>query len=219
MLFNLENINILNISEYIFYIILVISIFSVAVICFKIFEFYKKSRIKRDYFIPKLIKKIKEDNIDSAIDFCNSINSPMSSVSLVGLIIFNKKGEYGTIIKAMKREIMIQVIKLEKFVNILGIFGSTVVYVGLLGTVLGIIKAFHNISKVGSGGINVVIGGVSEALIATAASLSVAIPATVAYNIFSRSIEKFIINMEYCISTLEDIFRKKNDLSKKKYQN
>ncbi|MBQ1609624.1 MAG: MotA/TolQ/ExbB proton channel family protein, partial [Elusimicrobia bacterium] len=61
------------------------------------------------------------------------------------------------------------------------------------------------ISLAGSGGISVVIGGVSESLIATAAGLCVAIPAVAAYNFFSRSIDKFVIEMEYTISALKEI--------------
>jgi hypothetical protein len=58
----------------------------------------------------------------------------------------------------------------------------------------------------GSGGISVVIGGVSEALIATAAGLFVAIPAVVAYNFFMKIIDKFVVNMEYCASAMESVF-------------
>ncbi len=78
-------------------------------------------------------------------------------------------------------------------------------YIGLFGTVLGIIRSFHDISLAGSGGISVVIGGVSESLIATAAGLCVAIPAVVAYNFFTRTIDKFIVEMEYALSALKEI--------------
>ena len=70
---------------------------------------------------------------------------------------------------------------------------------------MGIIRSFHDISLAGSGGISVVIGGVSESLIATAAGLSVAIPAVVAFNFLSRSVDKFVIEMEYVVSALKEI--------------
>ncbi|MCA6073073.1 MAG: MotA/TolQ/ExbB proton channel family protein [Endomicrobium sp.] len=129
----------------------------------------------------------------------------MGPVAATGLVSFKEKeGHLG---EAMEREVMIQTVKLENFVTILGTLGSIAVYVGLFGTVLGIIGAFHDISAVGSGGITVVIGGVSEALIATAAGLSVAIPATVAYNFFSKSIDKFVVDMEYCASSVEEALK------------
>ncbi|MCL2335773.1 MAG: MotA/TolQ/ExbB proton channel family protein, partial [Endomicrobia bacterium] len=88
--------------------------------------------------------------------------------------------------------------------------GSIAVYIGLFGTVLGIIRAFHDISAMGSGGISIVIRGVSEALIATAAGLFVAIPAVVAYNFFTKLIDKFVVNMEYCASAVEEYLSGKN---------
>ena len=107
--------------------------------------------------------------------------------------------------QAMKRKISIEVLKLERYTTILATVGAVSVYIGLFGTVLGIIRSFHDISLVGSGGISVVIGGVSESLIATAAGLSVAIPAVVAFNFLSRSVDKFVIEMEYVVSALKEI--------------
>jgi biopolymer transport protein ExbB len=60
---------------------------------------------------------------------------------------------------------------------------------------------------VGSGGISVVIGGVSEALIATAAGLCVAIPAVAAYNFFMKRIDNFVVEMEYAVSALEELLK------------
>ena len=103
---------------------------------------------------------------------------------------------------------MIQTAQLETFTTILATLGSMTVYIGLFGTVLGIISAFHDISAVGAGGITVIIGGVSEALMATAAGLSVAVPASAAYNFIAKKIDKFVIQMEYCISALEEVLFK-----------
>ena len=107
--------------------------------------------------------------------------------------------------QAMKRKISIEVLKLERYTTILATVGAVSVYIGLFGTVLGIIRSFHDISLAGSGGISVVIGGVSESLIATAAGLSVATPAAVAFNFLSRSVDKFVIEMEYVVSALKEI--------------
>ncbi|MDR1926263.1 MAG: MotA/TolQ/ExbB proton channel family protein [Endomicrobium sp.] len=180
---------------------------SITVICLKVVEFWTKSKVKRSDFICNLITEIKADNIDIAIDYCNTVNSPVASVSKAGLIAFKNKEEQ--ISEAMERETMIQTIELEKFTTVLGILGNITVYIGLFGTVLGIIKAFHNISRIGPSGIAVVIGGISEALIATAAGLFVAIPATIAYNFFAKTIDKFIVDMEYCGSVIEGTLKGK----------
>jgi biopolymer transport protein ExbB len=73
---------------------------------------------------------------------------------------------------------------------ILGTVGVSAPFIGLLGTVIGIIKSFHNMSVQGSGGFAVVAGGISEALIATALGLAVAIVAVIFYNYFHTKLER-----------------------------
>ena len=109
----------------------------------------------------------------------------------------------------MEREITIETIQLERYTSIVGTIGNIAVYIGLFGTVLGIIRAFHDIANVGGGGMNIVIGGVAEALICTATGLSVAIPAVVAYNYFSKRIDNFVNDMEMAASELLDLISSK----------
>ena len=132
------------------------------------------------------------------------LDCPVSNTVAAGLKRYAEIGN-SNIEQAMKRTIATEVVKLERYTTILATVGAVSVYIGLFGTVLGIIRSFHDISLAGSGGISVVIGGVSESLIATAAGLCVAIPAVVAYNFFSRSIDKFVVEMEYVISALKEI--------------
>jgi biopolymer transport protein ExbB/TolQ len=80
------------------------------------------------------------------------------------------------------------------------------VYIGLFGTVLGIIKAFQEIAKSGAGGINVVISGISEALVCTAAGLCVAVPAVIAFNYCMKKVDLAVTDMELCASELKDLF-------------
>ena len=79
---------------------------------------------------------------------------------------------------------------LEKYVPILGTIAGTAPFVGLLGTVIGIIKAFHDISVNVGGGPEVVSAGIAEALITTAFGLVVAIPAVMAFNYFIHKVQK-----------------------------
>jgi biopolymer transport protein ExbB/TolQ len=195
-------IDILHMGGWTLCVLIAVSILSIMVILAKLYEFWKKSKIIRSDFIKMVFYNLRKGRIDEAIEFCDKTCSPMAPVAKAGLIAYRDKE--GSITEAMDREIMIETVKLERFVTILGTIGSIAVYIGLFGTVLGIIRAFHDISIVGSGGISIVIGGVSEALIATAAGLFVAIPAVVAYNFFTKFIDKFIVNMEYCASAVED---------------
>ncbi len=95
--------------------------------------------------------------------------------------------------------------RLEKFLNFLATVGSNAPFVGLLGTVLGIMKAFQDLSSnEGNAGMQVVQAGISEALIATAVGLFVAIPAVVAYNYFSKQVRGILQGIdsvrELCIA-------------------
>lgn len=187
------------------YLLIMISIVSISVIILKIIEFSRKSKVD----IADLLKRAKEtlvkgENVNVLIGYCVLMDCPVSNTIAAGLQRFTEIGN-SNIEEAMKRKISTEVVKLEKYTTILATIGAISVYIGLFGTVLGIIRSFHDISLAGSGGISVVIGGVSESLIATAAGLCVAIPAVAAYNFFSRSIDKFVIEMEYTISALKEI--------------
>lgn len=86
--------------------------------------------------------------------------------------------------------------ELERYLNPLGTIASVAPLLGLLGTVLGMIKVFAAIMMEGSGNASVLAGGISEALITTAAGLTVAIPAMVMHRYFSRKVDELIVTME-----------------------
>lgn len=81
-------------------------------------------------------------------------------------------------------------VHLERNLTVLASIGSNAPFIGLFGTVLGIIRAFHELSGDLTGGANVVMGAISEALVATAVGIFVAIPALAAYNGFMRKVER-----------------------------
>lgn len=85
---------------------------------------------------------------------------------------------------------------LEKHLNFLATIGSNAPYIGLLGTVLGIMKAFNDLAVASEAGQQTVMAGISTALIATAAGLFVAIPAVIAYNHFQRQVKGVLQNLE-----------------------
>ncbi len=99
-------------------------------------------------------------------------------------------------------------IDLERRVSILGTIGSNSPYVGLLGTVLGIIHSFHSLSLHVQGGPSVIMKGISEALVATALGLLVAIPAVAAYNFFVRTIRKILVRAENATRALVGVLEK-----------
>ncbi|MDY6932916.1 MAG: MotA/TolQ/ExbB proton channel family protein [Spirochaetota bacterium] len=107
---------------------------------------------------------------------------------------------------------------LDKRLVILSTLGNNTPFIGLLGTVLGIMKAFRDLALVGDAGPSVVMKGISEALIATAFGLGVAIPCVIAFNVFSKQVKNRLSNAQEIVdmlSGLRSVFERKDsdDLS------
>ena len=189
------------------YVLIICSILSIAVIIERIWYFKRRSSISHLALLEHIRKDVSRNQFSGAIDFCRNTDTPSSRVALAGLNIHGSDEKL--ISNAMEREITIETVKLERFTSIVGTIGGTAVYVGLFGTVLGIVRAFHDISKAASGGMDVVTAGISEALVCTAAGLLVAIPAVVSYNYFVRKIDNFVLDMELTASELLDLCAKR----------
>jgi biopolymer transport protein ExbB/TolQ len=185
------------------YILLFCSLLSVTILLERILYYRRLSRTKRVEFMARVRKALNGGNLERAISICRDVQAPFSRVVCSGLELCNRHEK--AISNAMERETIIETTKLERYTIIVATIGNTAVYIGLFGTVLGIIRAFHDISAAGAGGMSIVIGGVAEALICTAAGLFVAIPAVIAYNYFTRRVEHFINDMELCASELVDL--------------
>ncbi len=185
------------------YILLAFSVLSLAIIIERFIYFRRRSKVKRQAFMMQVSRELEKNNVKKALEICKGIDTPFSSVVNAGLILFGHNEV--VISNAMEREVTVETTKLERHTSIVGTIGSTAVYVGLFGTVLGIIRAFHDIAKTGSGGISVVINGISEALICTAAGLCVAVPAVIAYNYFIKKIDSFVTDMELSASEIMDL--------------
>ena len=185
------------------------SILSLAIIIERCFYYKSRSRVKRRDFMDEISSELKRDRLMNTLDICENTKTPFSSVVHAGLKLFGHNES--VISNAMEREVTIETTKLEQYTSVVGTIGSTAVYIGLFGTVLGIIRAFHDIvQSAGSGGINVVINGIAEALICTAAGLCVAVPAVIAYNYFIKRIDKFVVDMDLVVSETMDLISAKH---------
>lgn len=185
------------------YVLLSFSILSLAIIIERYVYYRKRSKVKRENFMGNIAKELENGNISKALEICKNTDTPYSSVVYSGLRLYGHNEL--VVCNTMEREVTVETTRLERFTSIVGTIGSTAVYIGLFGTVLGIIRAFHDISKSGSGGISVVINGISEALVCTAAGLCVAVPAVIAYNYFVKKVDGFIADMELCASETMDL--------------
>jgi biopolymer transport protein ExbB len=182
------------------YVLLLCSLISITIFLERVFDYRKQSKINRNDFMARLGEAVEGKNPEKARGLAKETQTPWARVIEAGL------KEYGRSEKvmsgAMERKIVDETRNLERFTGIVGTIGNVGVYVGLLGTVLGIVRAFHDIAAAGSGGMSMVIEGVAEALVCTATGLLVAIPAVVFFNYFTRRIEFFTDDMLACASEL-----------------
>jgi len=180
----------------------------------------KQSRV----FAPAVAGALKDGKIDEAISIAEqNKRSHLAKVVTAGLQEFQAhqvSAEIpGETIEASKRALerasAIVHAELKRGVSTLATIGSTAPFVGLFGTVLGIIHAFEGISTAKSTGLGAVAGGISEALVTTAFGLFVAIPAVWIYNYFISKIESFDVEMDNSSSELIDYFIKRTSRGKK----
>jgi len=189
------------------YVLLLCSLISITIFLERLFYYRKQSRADRNDFISRLGGAIAAKNHEKAKEIAKETQTPWARVVEAGL---NECGRSEKLINgAMERKIVDETRNLERFTGIVGTIGNIGVYIGLLGTVLGIVRAFHDIAAAGSGGISTVINGVAEALVCTAAGLFVAIPAVIFFNYFTRRVEFFTDDMQICASELLSMLEEK----------
>jgi biopolymer transport protein ExbB len=153
-----------------------------------------------DKFMRVLKPMIQKKDITAAMKYCEQHRGPMARV--VRSTIEHSKESLESLTNLLSSLIKKEEVMLERFLGILGTLGNTAPFIGLLGTVIGIIKAFQALSTAGSGGPNVVAAGIAEALIATAAGLIVAIPAVIFYNYYVSRVRQTITDIE---ATVEQV--------------
>jgi biopolymer transport protein ExbB/TolQ len=126
--------------------------------------------------------------------------SPLGNVFLSG---YSKMGSgRAEVLRAIELSGRVEIAGLRSRLGVIGTIGSTAPFIGLFGTVLGIIRAFRDLSITDGVGPAAVSGGIAEALVATAAGLFVAVPAVIAYNYFVRSVQVHALELESFASEL-----------------
>jgi len=203
------------------FVLFVMSMLSIGVAVERIYTFVQARKQSRLY-APQVAKHLKDGRLKEAIAISTSKNyrySHLAKVVLAGLQEYQFQQESGgglsredlmdTVRRAIQRASALTASDLKRMVPALATIGSTAPFVGLLGTVVGVINAFQGIAATGSGGIGAVSAGISEALIETALGLVVAIPAVWFYNYLTGRVEYFNVEMDNSSSELVDYFIKK----------
>ncbi len=185
---------------------------------------FQAARKQSRLFAPAVAGALKDGKIEEAIAIAEqNRRSHLAKVVTAGLQEFQAhqvSAEIpGETIEASKRALeraaAIVHAELKRGVSSLATIGSTAPFVGLFGTVVGIIHAFQGISAAKSTGLAAVAGGIAEALVTTAIGLFVAIPAVWVYNYFTSKIESFDVEMDNSSSELIDYFIKRSGRGKK----
>jgi biopolymer transport protein ExbB/TolQ len=136
--------------------------------------------------LNQALERVKGGNVKEAIWACASTTHPVGAVSKQ--VLENLHLNAQAIEEKMQIALSEQRLQLERNLGWLGTMGNTAPLIGLLGTVWGIMRAFHDMARTGSAGPSVVAAGIAEALFTTAAGLLVAVPAVMLYNHFLRRI-------------------------------
>lgn len=176
----------------------IMSIIAVAVFFDRIIVF-ARAKGDAEAFVNELMKILDEKGRDEALQFCLAAKTPIGAVCAE---VVRNAGDRTSMEKAAHNATQSELNKLETLVPLLATVASTTPFVGLLGTVMGIIRCFHDISSASGGGPEVVAAGISEALVATAMGLFVAIPSTMAYNYFVNRIQRIARETDVAIFRL-----------------
>ena len=188
----------------------VLSFFSLAVIVEKQRRFRAASRQSQAFKLP-FKSFLHGGEMQELIDALSSHQkSHVAQVVAAGILEYDGVRQAGRdpvgslelVQSAIRDSISETLIQLKWGLGFLATIGSTAPFLGLFGTVVGIINAFQSIAATGSGGMSVVSGGIAEALVSTALGIFVAIPAVVAFNHFTGKIENFHVEMNRASSQL-----------------
>lgn len=191
-------------------ILCLFSVVSLGIIFFKFRQVYRANS-QSEKFLDFFWKVKKFDSINAQLD--RFTDSPLAVLFSEGFSELKKLMEKGeeredpevistdlggieNISRALRRATTSEITRLEKYLTFLATTGSTAPFIGLFGTVWGIMTAFKGIGETGSASLAVVAPGIAEALVATAVGLVAAIPAVMGYNHFQHKIKVLISEMD-----------------------
>ena len=199
-------------------ILILLSIWSLYVTVERLIMF-SKARKQSLAFAKQATEHLKNDRPQAAIDAAMKYpQSHLARVVAAGLQSFQYESQTSPLSevevveaasRAVERATLLTTSDLKRGIGSLATIATITPFIGLFGTVIGIINAFHGIALAGSGGIGTVSSGIAEALIATAFGLGVAIPAAWMFNYFTNKLERLQIEMSNSSSELVDFFMKR----------
>lgn len=173
--------------------IILCSIVAIAIIIER-FWTLSAARITPKYVLAQVWTWLKNNQLDSAKLRELRLSSPLGQILAAGLL--NSKYGREAMIESIEQAAAQVVHDMERYLNTLGTISAITPLLGLLGTVVGMIQVFSEIMLQGTGNANALAGGISQALITTAAGLTVAIPTFMFHRYFTRKVDSLVLNLE-----------------------
>jgi len=173
--------------------ILLCSVIALAIVGERFWSLQQK-RIAPKHLVAQIWQWHRSKSLDEEHLTALAASSPLGKVLAAGLV--NRMHPREIMKETIEETGRQVVIELERYLNTLGTIASITPLLGLLGTVIGMIKVFAAITTHGVGNATVLAGGISEALITTAAGLSVAIPSLIFYRYFRGRVDELVLKME-----------------------
>ncbi|HEY7375761.1 MAG TPA: MotA/TolQ/ExbB proton channel family protein [Polyangia bacterium] len=179
-------------SEWVLWVLLCLSVVSISVMVER--AIFLRARGDGDALARELRSLLKGGDVEGARQALAGRTAPAAMVAAAGLDHFDRGAEaVGEAMAGAKARLRID---MERNLGVLGTLGNNAPFIGLFGTVLGIIKAFADLSHNSGGGAGAVMAGISEALVATAVGLMVAIPAVIGFNFFQGKVRKSLARID-----------------------
>jgi biopolymer transport protein ExbB len=156
--------------------------------------YFRRQTREVNPFLDELSQHLEQGEISVAQELARRQGGVEGRVAASGLECINR--DRAVLEERLAGARVAERVRMERYLPFLGTLGNNAPFIGLFGTVLGIIRAFHDLAISQVGGPSVVMRGISEALLATAIGLFVAIPAVIAYNIFQGKVKRVAGNLE-----------------------
>jgi len=173
--------------------IILCSIVAIAIVIER-FWTLNPSRIAPRNALAEVWGKLRHNQLDAAQLRELRMSSPLGQILAAGLV--NAKSGRAIMTESIEQAAVHVVHDMERYLSTLGTIAAITPLLGLLGTVFGMIEVFSDIMSQGTGNANILAGGISKALITTAAGLSVGIPSLMFYRMFLRKVESLVVELE-----------------------
>lgn len=180
-------------SAWILYLLIALNVVAVAV-CIERWRSYRASAVDIDLLKRQVEEHLSSRNLAALSLLCKATPCVETRVVLTAIECADEPGE--SVARRIDSLLHTERFVLDRWLPFLGTLGNNAPFIGLLGTVFGIIDAFANLAQDPSGASAKVMAGISEALVATGVGLFVAIPAVVAFNVFQRIVKRRMANAE-----------------------